>query len=111
MEVDDAACLVLGDLDIPDGQDLAELFLGDSAHLGQVAGQVGGEPAPQFPGAGVEQDSGVVVVAVRAQRTAKARVIVGVPVRAGDVAAVRAPPGVRVPPRTAGQDHRAFPAP
>ena len=55
VEVDDAACLVLGDLDVPDADQGAEPFLGDAQAAGELAGQVGGEPAPQVPRVGVEQ--------------------------------------------------------
>ena len=63
---------------------------------GQVAGQVGGEPAPQVAGVGVEQHGGGVVVAVRAHRLAEPGIVFDVPGRAGDVAAVRAAAGVSV---------------
>ena len=71
---------------------------------GQVAGQVGGEPAPQVPGVGVEQHGGLVVVAVAAHRLAEPGIVLDVPGRAGDVAAVRAAADVGVAAGTAGQD-------
>ena len=64
VEVDDAACLVFGDLDEPDPGQGAEVFLGDAQAAGELAGQVGGEPAPQVGRVGVEQHRGLVVVAV-----------------------------------------------
>ena len=45
MEVDDAARLVLSDLDEPDLDELAELLAGDAAEAGQLARQVGVEAA------------------------------------------------------------------
>ena len=92
MEVDDAARLVLSDLDEPDGKLAAALLLGHARQAAQVARQVGGEPPPQRGGVQVEQHRGLVVVAVGAHRAAEPGVIVGVPDRAGDVAAVRAGP-------------------
>ena len=50
---------------------LAQGLLGEAGQAGQLAGQVDGEPAPQFGGVGVEQDVPGVVVAVRAQRLAE----------------------------------------
>ena len=55
VEVDDAAGLVLGDLDEPDADQDAEPFLGDAQAAGELAGQVGDEPAPQVGRVGVEQ--------------------------------------------------------
>ncbi len=86
VEVDDAACLVLRDLDVPDGDLVADGGEGKSGQAGEVAGQVGGEPAPQVGGVGVEQDGGKqdgggVVVAVGAERLAEARIVY----RDGDV--------------------------
>ena len=102
MEVDHAACLVLRDLHIPDGQDAAQFGEGQ-AGAGEMAGQVGGEPAPQVSSVRVEQHGGVIVVAVRARGAAEPRIAVGVAAGAGDVAAVRAAAGVRVAAGTAGQ--------
>jgi hypothetical protein len=48
--VDDAAGLVLGDLDEPDPDISAQLLLGDSGQAGEVAGQVDDEPSPQVRG-------------------------------------------------------------
>ena len=103
VEVDDAAGLVFGDLDVPDPDQGAELFLGDAQAAGQLAGQVGDEPAPQVPGVGVEQHRGLVVVAVRAHRLAEPGIVLGVPGGAGDVPAVRAAACVGVAAGTAGQ--------
>jgi hypothetical protein len=47
VEVDDVACLVLGDLDVPDAELGAQLLADDPGEAGQVPGQVGGEPTPQ----------------------------------------------------------------
>ena len=57
-----------------------------------------------FPGVGVEQHRGGVVVAVGAQRPAQPRVVLGVAEGAGDVSAVRAAAGVLVAAGSAGQD-------
>ena len=111
VEVDDAACLVFGDLDVADRDDVAELGEGQAGEAGEVAGQVGGEPAPQVTGVGVEQHGGGVVVAVGTQRAAKQGVVVGVAARAGDVAAVRAAALLVVASRSAGQHGLAALAP
>ena len=97
MEVDDAACLVFGHLDVPDCDQLAELLLGDAGQPGQVAGQVGGEPAPQRPGVQVEHHRGFVVVAGQAEGLAEPGIVLVMPDRAGDVPAVRAAPLCGVP--------------
>ena len=47
VEVDDAACLVFGDLDVADAQVGAQPLAGDAGEPGQVPGQVGGEPLEQ----------------------------------------------------------------
>ena len=104
VEVDDAACLVLSDLDEPDADQGAQVFLGDAQAAGELAGQVGGEPAPQVGRAGVEQHRGLVVVAVAAHGLAEPGVGLEVAGRAGDVAAVRAAAGLGVAAGTAGQD-------
>ena len=103
VEVDDAAGLVFGDLDVPDPDQGAEPFLGDAQAAGQLAGQVGDEPAPQVPRVGVEQYRGFVVVAVRAHRLAEPGIAFGVAGRAGDVPAVRAAAGLGVAAGAAGQ--------
>ena len=46
VEVDDAAGLVFGHLDIADPDQGAEPFLGDAQAAGELAGQVDDEPAP-----------------------------------------------------------------
>jgi hypothetical protein len=102
VEVDDAACLVLGDLDEPDAELAVQRRLGDPGQPGQTAGQVGGEPAPQVGRAGVEQHRGLVVVAVAAHGLAEPGL--DVPGGAGDVPAVRAAPGPGVAAGAAGQD-------
>ena len=71
---------------------------------GEVAGQVGDEPAPQVGRVGVEQHRGLVVVAVGAHRLAEPGVGLDVAGRAGDVAAVRAAAGLGVAAGAAGQD-------
>ena len=68
-----------------------------------MAGQVGGEPAPQVGRVGVEQHGGFVVVAVAAHRLAEPGIVLDVAGRAGDVAAVRAAAGVGVAAGAAGQ--------
>ena len=55
VEVDDAACLVFGDLDEPDAELAAQHLLGDPGQPGQAAGQVGDKPAPQVGRVRVEQ--------------------------------------------------------
>jgi len=103
VEVDDAACLVFGDLDVTDTQHGAQFFLRDPSQSRQVAGQVGGEPAPQVPGVGVEQDGSLVVVAVEAQRLAEPGVLVHVAGWAGNVTPVRAATRPSVTARAARQ--------
>ena len=51
--------------------------MGESGEAGQVAGQVGGEPAPQLACAVVEQHGGGVVVAVGAQWPSEPGVVSG----------------------------------
>ena len=66
---------------------------GDAAVLGEldeVAFDVLLGAAPQFPGGGIPDDVGGVVVAVRAQRLAEARIAGGVAAVAGQGPAVRA---------------------
>ena len=111
MEVDDAACLVFGDLDVPDAQGSTEGFEADAREAGELAGQVGTEPAPQVPRAGVEQHGRVVVVAVGAHGTAEPGVVFDVPGRAGDIMAMRAAASPGVAAGTAGQDGLAAHAP
>jgi len=101
--VDDAAVLVFGDLNEPDPDLAAQLPLGDPGQAGELARQVDGEPAPQLGGERVEQHVPGVVVAVRAHRGAKARVVLLVVAAAGQVAAVRAAPLVGVAAGTACQ--------
>ena len=92
------------DLDVADAQHRAQRLLGDPSEAGQVAGQVGGEPAPQVPGVSVEQHGGFVVVAVAAHRLPEPGIVLYVPGGAGDVAAVRAAAGVGIAAGAAGQD-------
>ena len=103
VEVDDAAGLVFGHLDEPDADQGDRAFWVMPRQAGQVAGQVGDEPAPQVARVGVEQHGGGVVVAVAAHRLAEPGVVLDVAGRAGDVAAVRAAPGVGVAAGAAGQ--------
>ena len=107
VEVDDAACLVFGDLDEPDAQVGMQGLLRDPGQAGYVAGQVGDEPAPQLTRVRIEQHGGLVVVAVAARRLPEPGIGVHVAGRAGDVAAVRAAPRAGVTARTAGQDGSA----
>jgi hypothetical protein len=101
--MDDAAVLVLGDLDEPDPHLAAQLALGDPGKAGELTGQVDGEPAPQLRGKRVEQDVPGVVIAIRAHRGAQPRVILAVVAGAGQVAAVRTAPLVGVAAGTASQ--------
>jgi len=98
VEVDSAACLVLGGLAVRD-PDRRESFGGPAvaeAHreADEVAFDVLFGAAPQFAGGSVPDGVGVVVVAVRAQRLAEPGVIGGVAAEAGQGAAVRAGAGV-----------------
>src|SRR5262249_32467546 len=104
VEVDHSPDLVFGDLDVPYAGQGAQPLLGEAGEPGQVAGQVGGEPAPQDPGMDVEQDGGLVVVAVRAQSPAQPGITFAVADGAGDVAAVRAAAHLVVAAGAAGQD-------
>ena len=104
MVVDDAACLVLVDLDEPRLDELAAPVDRDASRAGQVAGQVGDEPPPHLRRGGVEHHGGLVVVAVGAHRAAEPGVVRGVPGVAGDVAAVRAGALGGVAAGAAGQD-------
>ncbi|MDQ2874241.1 MAG: hypothetical protein M3Y33_05285 [Actinomycetota bacterium] len=99
-----------GDFDVPGAAGVAELAGAEPGEAGQVAGQVGGEPAPQVGGAGVEQDGGGVVVAAGAQRPSESAVAVEVAAGAGDLAVVRAAPGAGVAAGAAGQDVVPVPA-
>ena len=107
VEVDDAARLVLGHLDIPDAELSTQLLAGDPGQPGQVPGQVGGEPAPQVPCVGIEQHGGLIVVAVAAHRLTEPGVIFDVAGRAGDIPAVRAAARMGVATGTARQDRLA----
>ena len=110
VEVDHFPGLVLSDLDVADPDQGAQPLLGEPGQAGQVAGQVGGEPVPQVARAGVELHGGLVVVAVRAQRPAEPGVVLAVPDRAGDVAAVRTAAHLVVAAGTARQDGLAVQA-
>ena len=103
MVVDDSAGLVLSNLDEPDPDLLAQGLLREAGQAGQLAGQVDGEPAPQFGGVGVEQDVPGVVVAVRAEWLAQSGIVRPVSTWAGDVAAVRAAALAGVAAGAAGQ--------
>jgi hypothetical protein len=103
VEMDNAACLVLRDLDVPDTHCRAQLLAGDSGDPGQVTRQVSGEPAPQVTRVSVEHHSGGVVVAVTAHRLTEPGIIVHMPSRAGDITAMRAAAGVGVAAGTAWQ--------
>jgi hypothetical protein len=103
VEVDDAAGLVLGDLDEPDAHPAAQGLLGDPGQAGQAAEQVGDEPAPRVTCVRVEQHRGFVVVAVGAHGLTQAGIGLDVAGGAGDVAAVRAAAGLGVAAGSAGQ--------
>ena len=106
VEVDDAAALVFGDLGVGDPDLRGEGLAGEPGLAGQGPAQGDGEAAPQFGGAGVEQDRAGVVVAVRAQRLAEPVVVPGVLLAAGQADAVRA--GLVFPARSAGQYPAVF---
>ena len=78
VEVDDAAALELRDLDKRHPAPPGELGCGQPGNPGQRAADGDGEPAPQLGGVPVERDMPGVVVAVRADRLAESRVVVGV---------------------------------
>ena len=97
VEVDGAAGLVLGGLAVRHA-DRRQVFTGpgDAAaggKLNQVTFDVLFGAPPQFPGGGIPDDVGGVVVAVHAQRLAEAGIAGRVPPVAGQGAAVRAGPG------------------
>ena len=77
VEVDDPAALVFGDLGVGEPGLGGERLAGEPGLAGEGAAQGDGEAAPQFGGAGVEQDRAGVVVAVRAQRFAELVVVRG----------------------------------
>src|SRR5215472_1665701 len=90
VEVNQSATLELGDLRV--GQpNSAAVGLCD---LVELAAQGDDRAAPELGGVGVPDDSGVVVVAVRAQRPAQAGVVLLVPLAAGDPLPVRAVAGL-----------------
>jgi hypothetical protein len=72
MEVDDGPSLHLTDLDERHPQDSAQPSHRDTQLSGQCAPECSAEAIPQFAGPEVEQNRGVVVVAVLAERLAHA---------------------------------------
>jgi hypothetical protein len=84
------AGLVFADLDVPDLDQVAQPGHGYSGEGGQVAGQVGGEPAPQLARVSVEEDGSLIVIAFGAERPAEPGVVLAVAPWAGNVAAMRA---------------------
>ena len=90
MEVDHATALVFGHLGVGDPQLGCQGLVRQSGPAGEGAAQGDGEAAPQFGGAGVEQDRAGVVVAVRAQRLTEPGVVAGVSVGAGHAPAMGA---------------------
>jgi hypothetical protein len=98
VEVDHATALVFSDLGKRDSDLGGQGLVRQSGLAGDGSAQGDGETAPQFRGAGIEQDRAGVVVAVRAQRPTQPVIVAGVPVRAGQAPAMRAdlaaPPGM-----------------
>jgi hypothetical protein len=90
VEVHDAAFLILGHLHVADPYESAQLLLGEASPARQVAGEIGGEPAPELARVGVEEDGSPVVIAVGAERSAEPRIVLVVTAWAGNVAALRA---------------------
>ena len=90
VEVDDAAPLVFSDLGVGDPQLPSEGFDGQPGLTGQCPAEGDSEPAPQFGGAGVEQDRLGVVVTVWAQRLAQPVIIPVMLLGARQADAVRA---------------------
>ena len=84
--------LVFGDLGVGDPDLGGEGLASKPGVAGQSPAEGDREPAPQFGGAGVEQNRAGVVVAVRAQRLAEPVVISGMLLAAGQADAVRAGP-------------------
>ena len=103
VEVDDAAALVLGDLGVLDGGQVAHAAAGDAERLGDQPAQGDGEPAPQVGCPPLPHDLGGVVVAVRAQRLTQLGVVVAVPHQAARRPTVRAAARAAVRP-SAGLD-------
>ena len=101
VEVDDPAALVFGDLGVGEPSLSGERLTGQPGLAGEGSAQRDGEAAPQFGGAGVEQDRAGVVVALGAQRFAELGVVSGVLFGAGQADAVWAGPAVAA--RAAGQ--------
>jgi hypothetical protein len=106
VEVDDAAPLVFGDLGEGDPDLGGERLVGEPGLPGQGPAQGDGETPPEFRGAGVEQNSPGVVVTVRAQRLAEAKVVTVVNLAARHPAAVWAGPAASA--RSAAQDPASF---
>ena len=98
VEVDDAACLELGDFGVGE-PDAGAVAAGEPV---EAAPQGDDGAAPQLGSVAVPDDGRVVVVAVRAQRLAEAAVVVLVPLAAGQATAVRA--GGVLAPGAAAQD-------
>jgi hypothetical protein len=107
VEVDDAAALELGDLDVRHAHPLARVLLREARLAGELALDVGTRALEQPARVVVPQRAPLVVEAVRADRLAEARIVIGVapaarqraPVRAGLAAAARAarqPPTARL---------------
>ena len=106
MEVDNAAPLIFGHLGVGDLDLRGESLASEPGVAGESPAEGDCEPAPQFGGAGVEQDGAGVVVAVRAQRPAEPVVISGMLLAAGQADAVRA--SLALPAGTAGQNPAVF---
>jgi hypothetical protein len=106
VEVDHAAALVFGDLGEGDPQLGGEGLVRQPGLASKGAAQGDGEAAPQFGGAGVEQDRAGVVIAVRAQRLTEPGIIASVPVTAGHTSAVGA--GLDAPTRAAALELAVF---
>jgi hypothetical protein len=90
VEVDHAAALVFGDLGERDPDLGSQRLVGQPGLASERPAEGDGEAAPQFGGAGVEQDRAGVVVAVRTQRLTESGIVACVPVTAGHVSAMGA---------------------
>jgi hypothetical protein len=88
VEVDNAAPLVFGDLGVGDPDLGGKRRVGQPCLSGEGTAQGDGKAAPEFGGAGVEENGAGVVVAIRAQRLAEPGVVAGMLLRAGQAVAM-----------------------
>jgi hypothetical protein len=103
VELDDAAALVLGDLGVLDGGQVAHAAAGDAERFGDQPAQGDGEPAPQVGRPPLPHGLGRVVVAIRAQRLTQLGVVIAVPHQAARRPTVQAAAGAAERP-SAGLD-------